>query len=81
MQRNWLASCWLLQNHRGKGLARAVAKRVLEKTAAAHAVEPRLCAPFLYIERSNDASRALFTSLGFVKCNDVVWAGLELNDA
>jgi L-amino acid N-acyltransferase YncA len=51
---------------------------VLGKCCLRHQQESRRCAPYVYIESSNDASRALFTSLGFRKCNDVVWAGLTL---
>jgi L-amino acid N-acyltransferase YncA len=68
-----------LQEHRGKGLARAVVLAVLDKCAQRHKQESRKCAPYVYIESSNDASKALFTSLGFTKCNDVVWAGLTLS--
>jgi hypothetical protein len=55
--------------------------KALGKVAARHIVDPRPCAPFVYIETTNEPSRTLFTSLGFTKCNDVVWAGLKLNTA
>jgi ribosomal protein S18 acetylase RimI-like enzyme len=70
----------LRQNHRGQGLARAVVRKALEKVAERHAVEPRPCAPYVYVDRSNAASQRLFDSLGFEKCNEVVWAELRLKD-
>ena len=35
------------------------------------------CAPFVYIELLNDASKALFHSLGFTKVDDRLWAGMK----
>lgn len=66
------------QAHRGKGLARVVVKAVLRKVLTLTVgQDARRCAPYVFIEVSNEASRALFRSLGFSRHQDAVWAGLR----
>lgn len=59
------------QEHRGKGLAKAVVAALLEKWIAFNWG----CAPFVYITNENLVSKALFLSLGFCKAGDQSWAG------
>jgi len=64
--------------HRGKGLAKAAVRALL--LLLRESPTDMRCPPFCYIERSNDASRALFTSLGFLRIDDVQWAGMRFKD-
>jgi predicted GNAT family acetyltransferase len=56
---------------RGQSLARQCVLETIRKRA------PNLLQPFCFIEVTNDISRRLFTSLGFVKNGTVVWAGIK----
>lgn len=71
------------QAHRGKGLARVVVRAVLRKvlTLIADGKDAQRCAPYVFIEVSNEASRALFLSLGFSRKQDAIWAGLKHHTA
>jgi GNAT superfamily N-acetyltransferase len=65
--------------HRGKGLAKAAVRALL--LLLRESPTDMRCPPFCYIERDNDASRALFISLGFLRIDDVLWAGMRYKDA
>jgi len=61
----------ITQDHRRKGLSKAVVRRLLQ-------VSYYRSPAFAYIEANNSASQDLFRSLGFVRCCDAVWVGVRV---
>ncbi len=61
----------VLPEHRGKGLARALA------TALALKLLRLRIRPFMYIVRDNKASVTLTASMGFERCGTLCWFGTE----
>jgi RimJ/RimL family protein N-acetyltransferase len=68
-----------IPGHRGRGLAKAAVQALL--LLIRESPTDMRCPPFCYIERSNDASRAVFTKLGFLRIDDALWAGMRYKDA
>lgn len=65
---------YTLPEHRRRGLAKiSIASLVIKL------IEKGYCKnmPFVFIENKNEASKNLFTSLGFTKISNVVWAGYK----
>lgn len=65
----------ILDEHRGRGLAKHMVRSLLPLCAAAFE-----CSPFAFITPDNDASRTVFRALGFQKMSDCHWAGLSWHD-
>ncbi len=62
---------YVLPEHRGKGLARALT------TALAQNLLRLDVRPFMYIVRNNNASVTLTSSMGFERCGTLYWFGTE----
>ena len=62
---------YTLENHRKLGLGKAIIIKVIGLW-----IDKKYgLAPFVYITNDNDASKKLFTSIGFQKVNDCCWIG------
>lgn len=82
-----LGMLYTMPTHRGRGLARRVVQQLLQKltstatpssSSSSSSGGALRYAPFCFIERSNEASKALFRSLGFAKVDEVVWTAQTL---
>jgi predicted GNAT family acetyltransferase len=65
-----------VEEHRGKGLARATLVHLLQKMYSRESIE---APPYAFIDCQNTASRALFESLQFQKVADVMWMMFDLH--
>ena len=70
-----LGKLYTVEEARGRGLARCALARLVD----AFLVDGRFrCSPFCYITADNDASSAVFKTLGFEKRRDCEWLGVRL---